>query len=331
MAESVTFAAAGRKEKKHLPFLVEVTVRLIKEKPLGTFGAVIVVVLFLAGILADWLAPYSYMWQDLDAKLLPPSTEFLLGTDNLGRDLLSRIIYGARISMIVGVSVPAISAVMHLIIGGASGYFGGKIDLIIQRFVDTMMCFPPLVIMLTVVAIIGPGLVQLILLLGILGGLGGGNRVIRSLIINMKENVYVEAARAIGSPDWRIMIKHIIPNIMPMIIVSFSMGMGGAILAESSLSFLGFGIPPPYPSWGGMLSGQARRYMIRAPWMAIWPGLCLAIVVWGMNMFGDGLRDVLDPRLRGGLGRYGGMSQEKLQALAKKKLSSVISEEEEVK
>jgi peptide/nickel transport system permease protein len=331
MAESVTVAAAGRKEKKHLPFLVEVTVRLIKEKPLGTFGAIIVIVLFLAGILADWLAPYSYMWQDLDVKLLPPSTEFLLGTDNLGRDLLSRIIYGARISMIVGVSVPAISAVMHLIIGGASGYFGGKIDLIIQRFVDTMMCFPPLVIMLTVVAIIGPGLVQLILLLGILGGLGGGNRVTRSLIINMKENVYVEAARAIGSPDWRIMIKHIIPNIMPMIIVSFSMGMGGAILAESSLSFLGFGIPPPYPSWGGMLSGQARRYMIRAPWMAIWPGLCLAIVVWGMNMFGDGLRDVLDPRLRGGLGRYGGISQEKLQALAKKKFSSVISEEGELR
>jgi peptide/nickel transport system permease protein len=331
MRESVTVTATGQKKKKQLPFLVEVTVRLIKEKPLGTFGAIIVIVLFLTGILADWLAPYSYMWQDLDVKLLPPSTEFLLGTDNLGRDLLSRIIYGARISMIVGVSVPAISAVMHLIIGGASGYFGGKIDLIIQRFVDTMMCFPPLVIMLTVVAIIGPGLVQLILLLGILGGLGGGNRVTRSLIINMKENVYVEAARAIGSPDWRIMIKHIIPNIMPMIIVSFSMGMGGAILAESSLSFLGFGIPPPYPSWGGMLSGQARRYMIRAPWMAIWPGLCLAIVVWGMNMFGDGLRDVLDPRLRGGLGRYGGMSQEKLQALAKKKLSSVISEEEEVK
>jgi peptide/nickel transport system permease protein len=130
----------------------------------------------------------------------------------------------------------------------------------------------------------------------------------------------VEAARAIGGSNWRIMARHILPNIMPMIIVSFSMSMGGAILAESTLSFLGFGIPPPYPSWGGMLSGPARRYMFTAPWLALWPGLCLAIVVWGMNMFGDGLRDVLDPRLRGGLGRYGGKK-------AQKKLSSVIRKE----
>ncbi len=317
MGESVTVAAAVQKEKKHLPFLVEVFVRLLKEKPLGTIGGVIVIVLFLVGIFADWLAPYHYMFQDLDYVTSPPSAKFLLGTDNLGRDLLSRIIYGARISMIVGVSVPAISAVMNLLIGGASGYFGGKIDLVIQRFVDTVMCFPGLVIMLTVVAIIGPGLVQLILLLGILGGLGGGNRVMRSLIIAMKENVYVEAARAIGAPDWRIMLKHIVPNIMPMIIVSFSMGMGGAILAESTLSFLGFGIPPPFPSWGGMLSGNARRYMFTAPWMAIWPGLCLAVVVWGMNMFGDGLRDVLDPRLRGGLGSYS-LNAKKLEKVLKK-------------
>jgi peptide/nickel transport system permease protein len=317
MAESVTFAAAVRKEKKHLPFILEVFVRLVKEKPLGTIGGFIVIVLFLVGILADWLAPYHYMWQDLDYVTSPPSAKFLLGTDNLGRDLLSRIIYGARISMIVGLSVPAISAAMNLIIGGASGYFGGKIDLVIQRFVDTVMCFPGLVIMLTVVAIIGPGLVQLILLLGILGGLGGGNRVMRSLIIAMKENVYVEAARAIGAKDSRIMIKHIVPNIMPMIIVSFSMGMGGAILAESTLSFLGFGIPPPFPSWGGMLSGNARRYMFTAPWMAIWPGLCLAVVVWGMNMFGDGLRDVLDPRLRGGLGSYS-LNAKKLEKVLKK-------------
>jgi peptide/nickel transport system permease protein len=321
MQESTRVAAAVQKERKHYPFLVEVFIRLIKEKPLGTFAGLIVIVFFLAGILADWLAPYHYMYQDLDAVLQPPSARFLLGTDNLGRDLLSRIIYGARISMIVGLSVPAISTVMHLLIGGASGYFGGKIDMVIQRFVDTVMCFPGLVIMLTVVAIIGPGLIQLVLLLGILGGLGGGNRVTRSLVIGIKENVYVEASRAIGSSDRHTMIKHILPNIMPMVIVSFSMGMGGAILAESTLSFLGFGIPPPFPSWGGMLSGQARRYMMTAPWMAIWPGLCLAVVVWGMNMFGDGLRDVLDPRLRGGLGRYGGKK-------AKKKLSEVLSKGE---
>jgi len=317
MQESARVADAIGKQKKHLPFLVEVVVRLIKEKPLGTFGFLIVITLLLAGIFADWLAPYHYMYQDLDHILEPPSAEFLLGTDNLGRCLLSRIIYGARISMIVGVSVPLMSSVMHLFIGGLAGFLGGKVDMIVMRFVDTMMCFPPLVIMLTVVAIIGPGLVQLVLLLGILGGLGGANRATRSYVINIRENVYVEAARSIGARDFRIMFKHIVPNIMPLVIVGFSMGMGGAILAESSLSFLGFGIPPPYPSWGAMLSGNARRYMFTAPWMAIWPGLCLAIVVWGMNMFGDGVRDVLDPRLRGGLGSYR-LNAKKLEKVLKK-------------
>ena len=317
MQESVTVTADGQEIKKQLPFILEMGVRLLKEKPLGTAGFVIVIVLLFAGIFADWLAPYHYMYQDLDRILEPPSAEFLLGTDNLGRCLLSRIIYGARISTLVGLCVPAIQSTMQLLIGGLAGYFGGKVDLIIMRFVDTMMCFPPLVIMLTVVAIIGPGLVQLILLLGILGGLGGANRATRSYVINIKENVYVEAARAIGAPDLRIMFRHIVPNIMPLVIVGFTMSMGGAILAESSLSFLGFGIPPPYPSWGAMLSGQSRRYMFTAPWLAIWPGLCLAIVVWGMNMFGDGVRDVLDPRLRGGLGSYS-LNAKKLKKVLKK-------------
>ena len=159
--------------------------------------------------------------------------------------------------------------------------------------------------MLTVVAITGPGLTQVILLLGILGGIGAGNRVIRSAVIGVKQNVYVEAARAVGSPDRHTMMKHILPNVMPVVIIGFTWSMGSAILAEATLSFLGYGIPPPAPSWGGMLSGPARSYMLQAPWMAIWPGLALALVVYGMNMLGDGLRDILDPRLRGGLGRYG--------------------------
>ncbi len=305
MAGSTTAVAVTTKEAKHRPFLVEVFVRLVREKPLGTIGGAIVLIFFLVGILANRLAPYHYTFQDLNAILSPPSAKFLLGTDNLGRDLLSRIIYGARISMIVGLSVPAITTVLNLLIGGSSAYLGGKIDLLVQRFVDTVMCFPGLVLMLTVVAIVGPGMIQLILLLGILGGLGGGNRVVRSVVISIKQNVYVEAAKSVGATDWRIMVKHILPNIMPVVIVSFSMGMGGAILAESTLSFLGFGIPPPFPSWGGMLSGNARRYMFQAPWTALWPGLALALVVYGINMLGDGLRDILDPRLRGGLGRYG--------------------------
>ncbi len=305
MAGSATAVAGAPKEAKHRPFLLEVFVRLVREKPLGTIGGAIVLIFFLVGILANRLAPYHYTFQDLNAILSPPSAKFLLGTDNLGRDLLSRIIYGARISMIVGLSVPAITTVLNLLIGGASAYLGGKIDLLVQRFVDTVMCFPGLVLMLTVVAIVGPGMIQLILLLGILGGLGGGNRVVRSVVISIKQNVYVEAAKSVGATNWRIMVKHILPNIMPVVIVSFSMGMGGAILAESTLSFLGFGIPPPFPSWGGMLSGNARRYMFQAPWTALWPGLALALVVYGINMLGDGLRDILDPRLRGGLGRYG--------------------------
>ncbi len=330
MAESATTVATAPKEAKHLPFLAEVIVRLVKEKPLGTVGGVIVLILFLVGLFAGWppfvdlfgghstplLAPFGYNAQELSARLQGPSARYLLGTDNLGRDLLSRIVYGAQISMMVGLAVPTIQTVLNLLIGGIAGYMGGKIDLFVQRFVDTVMCFPGLVLMLTVVAITGPGLIQVILLLGILGGIGGGNRVIRSAVIGIKQNVYVEASRAIGASNWRIMVKHILPNVMPIVIIGFTLSMGGAILAEATLSFLGFGIPPPAPSWGGMLSGPARRYMLQAPWMALWPGLVLALVVYGMNMLGDGLRDVLDPRLRGGLGRYG-------SAKGKKKLESV--------
>jgi peptide/nickel transport system permease protein len=302
---SIASAEIITKEKKQLPFLIEVLSRLIKEKPLGTFGGAIVLVLFLVGIFASWIAPYGYNEMTLAARLQAPSASYWLGTDNLGRDLLSRIIYGAQISMIVGISVPAITTVGNLFLGVISAYFGGKTDLIIQRFVDTVMCFPGLVIMLTVIAITGPGLTQLILLLGILGAIGGGVRVMRSAVLGVMGNVYLEASKAVGCSNWRIMYKHILPNIMAIVVVGFSMGMGGAILAEATLSFLGFGIPPPAPSWGGMLSGPARRYMLQAPWMALWPGVALSLVVYGMNMFGDGIRDILDPRLRGGLGRYG--------------------------
>jgi peptide/nickel transport system permease protein len=319
MAEITTTTSAGLKQTKNRPLLIEITVRLAREKPLATFGGVVVLVMFLAGIFAGWppfadafgkestplLAPYGSNEQDWTARLQGPSAQHWLGTDNLGRDLLSRIIYGAQISMIVGLAVPAIQTIMNLLIGGTSSYLGGKIDGFVQRFVDIVMCFPGLVLMLTVVAITGPGLIQVILLLGILGGIGAGNRVIRSVVIGIKQNVYVEAARAVGSSDWHTMVKHILPNVMPVVLIGFTLTMGGAILAESTLSFLGYGIPPPMPSWGGMLSGPARSYMLQAPWMALWPGLVLALVVYGMNMLGDGLRDILDPRLRGGLGRYG--------------------------
>ncbi len=306
MAETTKDLYAGAlSTRKRRPFLADLAVRLVKEKPLGTVGAVIVLLLLFVGIFADWLAPYGYNETFVGGKLEGMSSTFWMGTDNVGRDLLSRIIYGARISMFVGLGVPTISAVISTFIGLISGFVGGKTDLIIQRFVDAWVCFPALFVMLTFMALIGSGLVQVIIVLGVLGGIGT-SRLKRSAVIAIKQNVYVEAARAIGCPTWVILLKHILPNIMSIVIITFTMGMGGAILAEASLSFLGYGIPPPVPSWGGMLSGNARRYMIQAPWMAIFPGLALSIVVYGANMFGDALRDLLDPRLRGGLGRYSG-------------------------
>ncbi len=302
IAPTADFAQA---EKKHRAYLIELLIRLVREKPLGTFGFAIVMICFLVGVFANFIAPYGYNEQVLAARLMAPSAQHWFGTDNLGRDLLSRIIYGARISMIVGICVPAIGITLNVILGVISGYFGGWIDMVIQRFVDTVMCFPGLVLMLTVVAITGPGLTQVVLLLGILGGVGGGVRVARSAVMGVKQNVYVEAAKAIGCSDLTIMWRHILPNIMPVVIIGFSLTMGGAILQEATLSFLGFGIPPPMPSWGGMLSGSSRMFMLQAPWMALFPGLFLSLVVYGMNMFGDALRDLLDPKLRGGLGRYG--------------------------
>ena len=292
-------------QRKRRPLLLDLLIRLVREKPLGTVGGVIVLLLILTGIFADLLAPYGYKDLQLGDALTGPSAKYLLGTDNLGRDMLSRIIYGARVSMIVGLSAAALSALTSTSIGVFSGFLSGKVDIVVQRFVDAWMCFPPLIIVITLMAIIKPGLMSIILVLGIYGGIGG-SRVIRSAVIGIKGNVYVEAANAIGCSTAGTLFRHILPNIMAPIIILFSIGVGSAILAEASLSFLGFGLPPPIPSWGGMLSSEGRRYMYMAPWLAIWPGLALAIVVYGVNMLGDAVRDILDPRLRGGLGSYGG-------------------------
>ncbi len=233
----------------------------------------------------------------------PPSAKFLLGTDNIGRDVLSRIIYGARLSMIVGVVATSLHIVIATSLGMLSGYIGGKFDLIFQRFIDAYACFPDLVILITLMGIFGPGLLQIILVLGVSGGFRGV-RFQRSLVFGIKENAYIEASRAIGATKWRILWKHLLPNILPMTIVLFTTGMGGVILAEASLSFLGLGLPPPYPSWGGMISGPGRTYLTIAPWMVFWPGLALSMAIFGINMFGDAMRDLLDPRLRGKIGRY---------------------------
>ena len=313
MTESTKDLYAGLvTAKKRRGFLADLVYRFIKEKPLGTIGAIIVLLLLFVGIFANWLAPYGYNDTFVGGKLEAPSTHFWMGTDNVGRDLLSRIIYGARVSMFVGLGASGIGVALNAIIGLVSGYIGGKTDLIIQRFVDAWVCFPFLFILLTFMALIGSGLIQVIIVLGVAGGIAG-SRLMRSAVIAVKHNLYVEAARAIGSPTWLVLLKHILPNVMAPMIIMFTMGIGGSILAEASISFLGYGIPPPAPSWGGMLSGNSRRYMVAAPWLAIWPGVALSIVVYGANMFGDALRDLLDPRLRGGLGRYSGGKPKKLK------------------
>ncbi len=291
------------KEPKRPSLIADLVIRLVKEKPLAAVGAFIVLIMFFIGIFADILAPYGVYDIDLKARLAPPSDQYTLGTDNLGRDLLSRLIYGARISMIVGLAGSALDVLIAIIIGLVSGFFGGKLDITLQRFVDGWMCFPSLFIYLSIMSILGPGLLQVIAVMGIAGGIRS-SRVVRSAVIGIKENTYVEAARAIGTTNWRTLTRHILPNILAPLIIIFTVAMGRMILQEATLSFLGFGVPPPLPSWGGMLSGPGRRFMESAPWLAFWPGFVLAIVVFGINMLGDGVRDILDPRLRGGLGRY---------------------------
>jgi peptide/nickel transport system permease protein len=312
MAQITTSPITVSEIRKTRSIWVDLVIRLVKEKPLGTVGAIIVLIMALTGIFANILAPYGFNEIILADRLDPPSAVHILGCDNLGRDLLSRIIYGARISMLVGFGGSAICTLFNLLIGIPSGFFGGKFDTVMQRFVDSFQCFPPLVLYLTIMAVLGPGLFQVIMVLGVSDGIRG-SRVTRSAVIGIKQNVYFEAAKAIGVPTGRTLMKHVLPNIMAVVIIGFTAILGRMILAEATLSFLGFGIPPPTPSWGGMLSGTGRQYMLQAPWMCLWPGLALAVVVYGINMLGDAVRDILDPRLRGGLGRYGGDKLKKMQ------------------
>ena len=282
---------------------VEVLKRMLKDQPLGTAGALITLIMILVAIFAPYLAPYGVN-QMTGFTLARPSIHFWMGTDNLGRDILSRVIYGARVSVTVGLVATLISVIISTLIGVLSGYIGGTFDLIAQRFVDAFMCLPGLVILMLLVSLVGAGLWQIIIILGVTGGVGG-SRMMRGVVFSMKESTYLKAAVAIGASTSTIFRKHILPNILAPLIIIFSMSVPGMILAEAGLSFLGFGIPPPTPTWGGMLSGDARTYMFRAPWMAFFPGLALSVLVYAVNMFGDAVRDVLDPRLRGGAGRFG--------------------------
>ena len=275
-----------------------------RRKPLGAIGGLIVVGLLIMAVFAPWIAPYQYDETIPGARMKAPGTQFWFGTDNLGRDVYSRVVYGAAVSVTVGFGAVLLANILATVIGITSGYFGGAYDICVQRVVDAWQSFPFLVVILSLMAVLGPGLLNLVLALGVLGA-AAASRVIRGTTISVMQNTYVEAARALGAGHLRIMLRYILPNVAATVIILATIGLGAAILAESALSFLGFGVPPPYPSWGAMLSGSGRSFMYRAPWMAIWPGAAISLAVFGFNMLGDALRDVLDPRLRGGGGRPG--------------------------
>ena len=278
--------------------------RLVREKPLGTASGIIALILILVAVFADVIAPYPIGERHLPDRLQGSSAQYLLGTDHLGRDVLSRIIHGARISLTVGLAATTLNVLVAVLLGGTSGFLGGRLDLVVQRFVDAWMSFPGLLLLLTIISMVGKGLLQLILVLGISGGIVG-SRVLRSAVIGIKENDYFQSAVTIGASKWRILLRHVLPNIAAPIIVVFSINVGGVIISEAALSFLGFGLPIEIPSWGGLLSREGRQYMETAPHLAFWPGLALTITVYCFNMFGDAVRDLLDPRLIGGAGRLG--------------------------
>ena len=272
--------------------------RLFREKPLGAAGAVVFVLFLFCGVFADVLAPYGMNQINPINRLKPPSLAFPFGTDNLGRDMLSRCLYGAQLSVIIGFCAAGIATFISVVLGIVSGYLGGKFDLVLQRFVDAWMSFPDLIILIVVVSVVGPGMPQIVVTLGLLLGIAG-SRIIRGAVVSVRENMYVHAAQSTGASTFRILWRHILPNVMAPVIVLFTTRVGTVILAESGLSFLGLGVPPPAPTWGGLLSGSGRTFMLQGPWLALAPGLCLTVVVYATNMFGDALRDLLDPRMRG--------------------------------
>lgn len=272
--------------------------RLFREKPLGAIGGVVFLGFLFVGVFADLLAPYGANQINPINRLKPPSWAFPFGTDNLGRDMLSRCIYGAQLSVIIGFCAAGLATLISVLIGIVTGYLGGKVDLITQRFVDAWQSFPDLIVLIVVVSVVGPGMPQIIVTLGLLLGIAG-SRIIRSAVVSVRENMYVHAAQSIGASTPRILLRHILPNVLPPVIVLFTTRVGVVILIESALSFLGLGVPPPAPTWGGMLSGSGRAFMFQGPWLALAPGLCLTVVVYATNMFGDALRDLFDPRMRG--------------------------------
>lgn len=275
----------------------QATLYFCRREPLGAFGMAIVVIMAFTGIFAELLAPYSPTANDFAAMTEAPSWAHWLGTDQFGRDLLSRIIFGARTALIVGLSSAIVGGLAGLVLGVASAYFGGLLDIWLQRFFDILMAFPLIIMALAMVAIFGTGVHNVIIAITI-PLIPRCARVVRSSALALREIPYVDAARACGYSHSRIILRHMVPNVMAPFLIMLTAFVGQAILAEASLSYLGLGVQEPTPAWGLMLQGGAEEYASTAPWIAVFPGLAIALTVFGVSLFGDALRDVLDPKLR---------------------------------
>ncbi len=274
----------------------------VQRKPLGAMSALVIFAVFAVAILAPVLAPYDpydFNLNDrgLPLRMQPPTSSFPLGTDPLGRDVLSRLIYGSRVSLIVGFASVIIGTAVGTALGLLSGYLEGRVDYVIQRAVDTTMAIPGLVLALAVVAVLGQSLTNVVLVIALVIA-PGASRVVRGAVLALKLQAFIDAALAVGASTPRIIVRHVLPNVFAPILVIATVWLGNGIVIEAALSFLGLGTPPPTPTWGAMLSGEGRRNLETAPYLAIFPGIAISLVVLAFNMLGDAIRDLLDPRLR---------------------------------
>jgi peptide/nickel transport system permease protein len=297
MAQETAPAARSPTRRRRFRAWLRVVLRFARRRPLGAAGAAIIIVMIAAAALADVISPYNPLATDYGAMLQAPSAAHWLGTDAFGRDVLSRIIYGSRTALFVGFCASFFGASLGTVIGVASAYFGGKTDLIVQRFMDLLLSFPLIVLALVVVAVLGTGMVNVILAI-MVPMIPRSALVARSSALSLRETPFVDAARALGFGHARIIFRHLLPNVMAPYLIMLTAFLGQAILLEASLSFLGLGVAEPVPAWGLMLSGTAVEFAERAPWMAIFPGIAISLSVFAFNLFGDSLRDALDPKLR---------------------------------
>ena len=295
--QSIDYATGAAEQTTHAGGLWAQLCFVATRHPLGAIGAAIMVVFVLAAVFADFIAPYDPFTTNAAVSLAHPEAAHWLGADFMGRDVYSRIVYGARISLAVGLGSTVLGCALGVALGLASGYLGGWVDLVIQRLVDVLQAMPLLVLALVTAAALGPALGNTIIAISI-PLIPYAARVIRSNTLALREVPFVEAARAVGMSEFRIALRHVLPNTLAPLIVLATAQLGSAILTEASLSFLGLGIPEPHPSWGRMLSESAAEYVRTAPWLVLFPGLAISLAVFGTNLFGDALRDVLDPRLR---------------------------------